>query len=496
MSALDLLLLTPRAVLIAGAAIAGVPPLTAPNAIPPAYINFVSGATGAYNATLNSYDITITGGGGFTFNTNLVPTADNTYSVGSAANRVAGFNGGTFSTFHASGDANPSGKLGDGFLSFGAGGASAVDTRLLRGGANTLTLDDGAGGNGVTLNLGPGGGGTLNAGTINANVGAATASFVGTSISQTGTGAANAAAAGFTITTQAVNATNGSAGSLYANVPAPTGTGAEGYFAVSRGGTANTFAQLGAVPGTSGGYGGLWILSSGATTTNYVIQSDGFYGYFNAPHYNAYICSAGTAYHMFNSNGAMIGSATANFSGASGGIIGMANASVAASSAAGAGGSTLWGDTLGLHYVGASASFCDYMIAPVQQGTANTQQNKFRVYSGVARTTTNSAVTILTIPVSTSGSVATIAVTVSARDVSSGTVGDGFSQLVLFQYKNVGGTVTAAATNAVSMGKCNDTSMSSCTVTATISGTNVLVQVTGISAVTIDWTAEANVTIT
>jgi hypothetical protein len=149
----------------------------------------------------------------------------------------------------------------------------------------------------------------------------------------------------------------------------------------------------------------------------------------------------------------------------------------------------------GLHYYGPSSAFFDYMIAPTTQGAANTQQNKCFSYAGVARTTTTTPVTILSIPLATSGTVAAITLTVCARDVTSGTVDDGFSEFLLLEVKNHGGTLTQGATVATPL-KSSDTSMLTCAVSVSISGTNILIQVAGLTTTTIDWTAVAQVIIT
>jgi hypothetical protein len=171
------------------------------------------------------------------------------------------------------------------------------------------------------------------------------------------------------------------------------------------------------------------------------------------------------------------------------GVVGIYNAG-ALPSAVPTNGAAIGHDSIGLHYFGPSTSLLDYMVAPAQQGTANTQQNKSRVYSGVCRTTTNSAVTLLTIPLATSSTDGAFLVLVTGRDQSAGTVNDGVSFCQLVQFKNNAGTITAAATQGTAM-KANDTSMAGCTLSFTVSGTNVLVQVTGLSSVNVDWYGEA-----
>jgi hypothetical protein len=129
------------------------------------------------------------------------------------------------------------------------------------------------------------------------------------------------------------------------------------------------------------------------------------------------------------------------------------------------------------------------MISPVSQGSINSQQGLRRMYSGFAQTTTNSAVTILTIPLATSSTAVTINITVAGRASAGVTVPStaGFAQIASF--KNTAGTVTAATTQSTQL-TSSDTALSASTLTYTISGTNILVRVTGVASYTIQWTAE------
>jgi hypothetical protein len=148
----------------------------------------------------------------------------------------------------------------------------------------------------------------------------------------------------------------------------------------------------------------------------------------------------------------------------------------------------------GLHAYLPSASLFDIVLAGTCQGTVNSQYSAVRKYIGVARTTTNTAVTILTIPIPTT-TVASICVTISGRDVSAGTVGDGFAYQNLVMYKNVAGTLAAADTLDTAVASYN-TSMATCAVTYVISGTNLLIKVNGLSSVVVDWTATAEALVT
>lgn len=83
------------------------------------------------------------------FAVSLIPNADNSLTVGSAARRVSTINFGTsLNWYSAASAANPVFYVGDDgggnvTLAFGAGGASAVDVVLLRGAANRLDMASG-----------------------------------------------------------------------------------------------------------------------------------------------------------------------------------------------------------------------------------------------------------------------------------------------------------------------------------------------------------------
>ena len=129
------------------------------------------------------------------------------------------------------------------------------------------------------------------------------------------------------------------------------------------------------------------------------------------------------------------------------------------------------------------------------QGTVNTQIAKIRNYTGVVRTTVSGAITILTIPLATTGTIGSINVYVNGRDVSAGTVGDGCTRSQLVQYKNVAGVVTASAISATTL-QAHDTSLAGATLNFLVSGTNALIQVNSNLSITMDWTATAYVLIT
>ena len=135
--------------------------------------------------------------------------------------------------------------------------------------------------------------------------------------------------------------------------------------------------------------------------------------------------------------------------------------------------------------------------ATIVQGSVNTQALIQQNYLGTIRTTNNTATTILTIPAAKSGSVVTVTATVNCRDVTGGSVGDGFSAIMLTQYKNIGGTVSAASdANDQKAASVYDSSLNPNNITSTFSGTNILIQVTGQTSLTVDWTCTASVLVT
>lgn len=72
----------------------------------------------------------------------IIPSADNTYDLGSASFRWRDIYVAPTSlrVIKAAGDANPSARLGDALLAFGAGGASATDNQLARQAASIVEL--------------------------------------------------------------------------------------------------------------------------------------------------------------------------------------------------------------------------------------------------------------------------------------------------------------------------------------------------------------------
>jgi hypothetical protein len=191
-----------------------------------------------------------------------------------------------------------------------------------------------------------------------------------------------------------------------------------------------------------------------------------------------------------------IGGTTADFGGAAG-MLAFAPLTTAPTTAPATNGLLGQGPD-GLHYGAPNATpayLTDYMLAPDWQGANNTQASKKLEYAGEGRGVGAGSTTLLTIQVPL-GNVITIRVLATARDVAGGTVGDGLSVDTIFQFQNVGGTVTQATTLATPLTASSASLVGVLSVTASVSGTNALVN--GVATVaaaglTIDWTAIATV---
>ena len=150
----------------------------------------------------------------------LVPSADNTLTLGSAARRFSSAAANSFNVFGAAADANAVASLSASGLRLGAGGVSAVDVQLSRGAADRLDLASGdslrlVAGN---LSFGPG---------AARSISVEQASAAGDNL----TLAAGAAGSGGT--------GNNAGGNLALNAGAQAGTGAAGQVQI---GAANTSA--------------------------------------------------------------------------------------------------------------------------------------------------------------------------------------------------------------------------------------------------------------
>lgn len=273
----------------------------------------------------------------------------------------------------------------------------------------------------------------------------------------------------------------------------------QGEYLIAGGGGSNYTLQIGPLPGASSlAYAGVWSLDqltarSGSNAMLYG-NGDGSATFLNATSSISIVLSGATFLVNANANAIQFFSGSTGIGGGVG-VLSLATAGTEPTSAP-TGGLVLWDSAKGLHVSEPSPSFVDWMLAPKFTVAANTQQNKIWEYGDNLRTVNATPATILTLPLPTTLTNACIQVTVTGRCVAGGTNGDGVSFTQLVQFKNVAGTVTPAPTQGTQL-KASDTSMIGCALTYAVSGTNILVQVTGTSAgtITVDWTATATMII-
>jgi hypothetical protein len=236
--------------------------------------------------------------------------------------------------------------------------------------------------------------------------------------------------------------------------------------------------------------GGVFTVLIGGSGNNLTIEP-------NAAVLNSTRLSVVSTPSFFDANSNVtIGGTTADFGGAAG-MLAFAPLTTAPTTAPATNGLLGQGPD-GLHYGAPNATpayLTDYMLAPDWQGANNTQASKKLEYAGEGRGVGAGSTTLLTIQVPL-GNVITIRVLATARDVAGGTVGDGLSVDTIFQFQNVGGTVTQATTLATPLTASSASLVGVLSVTASVSGTNALVN--GVATVaaaglTIDWTAIATV---
>jgi predicted Rdx family selenoprotein len=240
----------------------------------------------------------------------------------------------------------------------------------------------------------------------------------------------------------------------------------------------------------------LWMGVSSPSATNWTIQGSGTNTFLSCPANGGqiYFAIAGgnnaTLSDTYFATGAGVSLGIGNIfgpslGGSSGGIS-MANASALGTSAPTTA-VVLAGDTTMVHGYQQGTFFTDQGMLPVFQGTHNSQVGKIYPYAGVCRTTSASVVTILTIPLATATTSASISVTLVGRDVT--TIACGVIKQ-MFCFKNSAGTVTQSTTTAAAQLSA-DTALSSATIAVTISGTNILIQASSGTTDTVDWTATA-----
>ena len=344
-------------------------------------------------------------------------------------------------------------------------------------------------------------GGTLGFGSATGTItGSAAATAVG--MAQTTPGSV-AIPNNMTFTTQAPNGGSGSAaqntpGSFVVNLPVvgTVGTtGADPYLTTEYGGTPvvwqGPFAGLGA------GVGAIYFAGNNPSTAvqNYGVLGSSAYTILNAPSGGTLYFGIGgaavfTSEFMTTSGIQMFNGQTADLGGGVG-VLGIGVVTTAPSTSPNTGNSVIWSDTLGVHdwhHVSGTVGL-DYMLAPQQIGTNTGQQNKRRLYSGLAQTTSTTAVNAFQVPLATSSTNVDIQIRAVGR-LHGGITS--VSQTTDCLYENTAGTVQAATVTGISIAASHDTAYATAGVTCTVTGTNVNVNVTGVAATTIDWTVFAD----
>jgi len=143
-----------------------------------------------------------------------------------------------------------------------------------------------------------------------------------------------------------------------------------------------------------------------------------------------------------------------------------------------------------IEQAGSGSAGADWLIAPIWQGTSAGQAQKVYDFGGYATTSSASAVTAVTIPVASRTFTGTVTCSASC-DAGTGctTAGDMFMQTSQLCYRVVSGTLgPCSSSGLVSVATASDTLMSTCAISTSVSGTNLLVQVAGLASSTIHWT--------
>ncbi len=160
---------------------------------------------------------------------------------------------------------------------------------------------------------------------------------------------------------------------------------------------------------------------------------------------------------------------------------------------------TLTGNTTGIDANTVLPTTTQTVVANAQ-GSLNTQQGLVRRYLGFIRTTGAVSTTAITIPLATSATGCYVVAKITGRcqaTTGAPVVGDMRVLTAGFCFKNVAGVVTAGDGTPVSYSlSAYDTTMSAAGFDVIVSGTNLLVQPLGVADGTVDWTVEAEVTIT
>jgi hypothetical protein len=291
-----------------------------------------------------------------------------------------------------------------------------------------------------------------------------------------------ATGANFTRQSQASTATNGTPGNIVDNLPAPTGTGANAYYQLTQSGNSPAqLVQMGYGTGVTAGCVGLWLTAGSAPTgANATLFTFAGKTYVNNT-VAIEMAISGTALHRFDSNGASFNSNATSATGV--GIVLLGAASTNPSSITSPTFTVYYDNTVNnaLLAIGPSANATIYEgIIPLWSGTQNTQAGLIRPFGAVLRTENGTATMILTIPLATSNTSMLVEISSVGRNV---TAFAGGSNTMHVHVLNTAGTLSQTTTTVSTFGTL--------LATVTISGTNLLVQVTGVAGDNVDWTVEA-----
>lgn len=141
--------------------------------------------------------------------------------------------------------------------------------------------------------------------------------------------------------------------------------------------------------------------------------------------------------------------------------------------------------------VGSTSGLVKFGTSVVYQTPTTIAGGDTFVQAGNVATTNASLTTIITIPTTsgTNGTAYSVRCLVSVGNVTATNQSAGFDYW--FKVKNLLGTLTASA--IISKSSSKDAGLGATDVNVAVSGTNILVQVQGLAATTINWTARAQV---
>jgi hypothetical protein len=315
----------------------------------------------------------------------------------------------------------------------------------------------------------------------------------GPSITQSTT--SSATAANFTLSPQVSTNASGTPGSMIVNLGVPTGSGTQPSFQVTQAGASpSQIFQTGmAGSGVFAGTNCIWLTDGSAPTgSNPVIATYSGKTFVNNT-VAIQLGIGGTGYHAFGSYYAEFFGIGIDIGTSSQGVISIAPVTTAPT-AQPSNAFILYNDKTtndGLMVVGPSSGmFMIESLAPTWTGTHGTQVGVIRKFGGVVSSTSATLQTVITVPLPTTDTSCWIDVIGIAR--AAGGANTASRHIEGLFYNN--GTppvnqqgLTVEISNLGTIPGVTDP------ITFTISGTNILIQVEGVSGSTYDFTAYANV---